>query len=187
MSESQIPISKNVASVVAGVHPGRWVNVQLLGLTRIRTSLFSLVLAAGLVAGLGFVRYKMLEQGPTCGGQRLGPGDECINLDTGLRHTAADQQGALMNQSWFWAILIGAGCLGFLYLLYRRFVPNRALAKDHLETAQGVLQRLDADIALVAGDAKISRGLHEYRAALLKRLHSSRARPLPRNSVATIT
>lgn len=183
MSESQLPISKNVASVVAGVHPGRWANGQLLGLTRIRTSLFSLVLAAGL----GFVRYKLVEQGPTCGGQRLGPGDECINLDTGLRHTAADQQGALMNQSWFWAILIGAGCLGFLYLLYRRFVPNRALAKDHLETAQGVLQRLDADIALVAGDAKISRGLHEYRAALLKRLHSLEGMALPRNSVATIT
>ena len=68
MSGSQIPISKNVASVVAGVHPGRWVNGQLLGLSRIRTSLFSLVLAAGLVAGLGFVRYKMLEHGPPAAG-----------------------------------------------------------------------------------------------------------------------
>ncbi|AQP50017.1 hypothetical protein [Tessaracoccus flavescens] len=182
MSGSQIPISKNVASVVAGVHPGRWVNGQLLGLSRIRTSLFSLVLAAGLVAGLGFVRYKMLEHGPTCGGRRLGPRDECINLDTGLRHTSADQQGALMNQSWFWAIRTGAG-----YLLYRRFVPNRALAKDHLETAQLVLQRLDADIALTAGDPQLSRGLHEYRTALLKRLHSLEGTALPRNSVATIT
>lgn len=92
-----------------------------------------------------------------------------------------------MDQSWFRAILIGAGCLWFLSLLYRRFVPNRALAKDHLETAQLVLQRLDADIALTAGDPQLSPGLHEYRTALLKRLHSLEGKALPRNSVATIT
>ena len=38
---------------------------------------------------------------------------------------------------------------------------------------------MDADIALMAADAKISRGLHEYLAALLKRLHSLEGKAPP--------
>ncbi|WP_285727255.1 hypothetical protein [Psychromicrobium xiongbiense] len=104
-----------------GMSTARFVAEERRSALRWRNGMGWLIVPLLVAIVLGVIGYRVVNEGPSCGGQAMRPGDQCVNYRTGAATSTADVASAPIHQPWFWVLVIGVVLVFWLIMLVGRF------------------------------------------------------------------